>query len=198
MRIQAKLIVATVLSGSALCGLWAQEEPRHFSSSNAGQSNAVLQSVGKNSERDTDRAPGQNALNQDDRLSVIAAALDARVRRNSEHDCSHLVHAIYERAGFPYAYAPSSDLYAGVEEFQRVKLPEPGDLVVWRGHAGIVIKPSQHIFFSFMRSGPGIDDYQAPYWKSRGHPRFYRYIKNASCAGCDSSQRSRQLVKIKR
>jgi cell wall-associated NlpC family hydrolase len=131
-------------------------------------------------------------------LSLIAASLDARVRRNSEHDCSHLVHAIYKRAGFPYAYAPSSDLYAGVEGFQRVKLPEPGDLAVWRGHVGIVIKPSQHIFFSFMRSGPGIDDYQTPYWKSRGHPRFYRYLKDNSCAACNSAQRSRQLMMIKR
>jgi len=131
-------------------------------------------------------------------LSLIVAALDARVRRESEPDCSHLVHAIYESAGFHYAYAPSSGLYAGVEGFERIKSPEPGDLIVWRGHAGIVIKPSQHIFFSFMSSGPGIDDYQAPYWKRRGHPRFYRYVKEDRCAGCDSNQPLRRLVKIKR
>jgi hypothetical protein len=139
-----------------------------------------------------------NALSQDDRLSLIVAALDAKVRESSEPDCSHLVHAIYESAGFPYAYAPSSDLYAGVDGFRRVKLPEPGDLIVWRGHAGMVIQPSQHIFFSFMTAGPGIDDYQAPYWKRRGRPRFYRYIKGNSCADCDSAQRSRRLLKIKR
>ena len=179
--------------GLGLCCLWAQDGPWQ-----PGASNAVLQRANANDEREDQRALTQSSLNQDDRLSLIAAALDARVRRSSEHDCSHLVHAIYERAGFPYAYAPSSDLYAGVDGFQRIKLPEPGDLVVWRGHAGIVIKPSQHIFFSFMRSGPGIDDYQAPYWKSRGHPRFYRYVKNDSCAGCGLSQRSRQLVKMKR
>jgi len=195
MPLRAKSTILAMFWGLGLCYLWAQDGPRQ-----PGASKAVLQraSANANDERDNDRALTQSSLNQDDRLSLIAAALDARVRRNSEHDCSHLVHAIYERAGFPYAYAPSSDLYAGVEEFQRVKLPEPGDLVVWRGHAGIVIKPSQHIFFSYMRSGPGTDDFQTPYWKSRGHPRFYRYIKNASCAGCDSSQRSRQLVKIKR
>ena len=130
-------------------------------------------------------------------MSLIVAALDDRVRESSEPDCSHLVHAIYENAGFPYAYAPSSDLYAGVDGFQRVKQPEPGDLVVWRGHAGIVIRPSLHIFFSFLTSGPGIDDYQAPYWRGRGRPRFYRYIKNASCAACGSAQPSRRLVKIK-
>ena len=87
-------------------------------------------------------------------------------------------------------------LVPGIEGFQRVKVPESGDLVVWRGHAGIVIQPSQHIFFSFLHSGPGIDDYDSAYWKKRGHPRFYRYVKNDSCAGCANHRR--QLLKIKR
>jgi cell wall-associated NlpC family hydrolase len=117
-------------------------------------------------------------LSPDDRLSVIAAALDSKVRLYSERDCSHLVHAIYERAGFPYDYASSSDLYDGAEGFQRVAIPEPGDLVVWRGHAGIVIRPSHHIFFSFLHGGPGIDDYENSYWTRRGRPRFYHYVKN--------------------
>ncbi len=187
MQFQARLTVVIAICGLGLSQ--AQNVPRH---PNAPKTE--IQTVGTNQSDDNDRA-----LNQDDRLSLIAAALDARVRRNSEPDCSHLVHAIYERAGFSYAYAPSSDLYAGIEGFRRVKLPEPGDLVVWRGHAGIVIKPSQHIFFSFMRSGPGIDDYQAPYWKSRGHPRFYRYVKNDSCADCDSVRHPpRRLVKIRK
>lgn len=95
----------------------------------------------------------------------------------SQRDCSHLVHAIYERAGFSYTYASSSELYGGVEGFVRVARPQPGDLVVWRGHAGIVVRPSRHIFFSLLRAGPGIDDYEAPYWMSRGRARFYRYVK---------------------
>jgi hypothetical protein len=118
-------------------------------------------------------------LSPDDRLSVIAAALDAKARLHSEHDCSHLVHTVYERAGFPYAYVPSVNLYRGVEAFQRTNAPEPGDLVVWRGHVGIVIKPSRHIFFSSMSSGPGIDDWETAYWKKRGRARFYRYIKRS-------------------
>ncbi len=185
MRIPAKLSVAVAICGLGLSQ--AQNVPRHLN-----VPKPEIQTVSEN------QADDSGMLDQDDRLSLLAAALDARVRRNSEHDCSHLVHAIYERAGFPYAYAPSSDLYAGVEGFERVKQPQPGDLVVWRGHAGIVIKPSQHIFFSYMRSGPGTDDFQTPYWKSRGRPRFYRYVKNGSCADCSSSQRSRRLVKIKR
>jgi hypothetical protein len=123
-----------------------------------------------------ENAPRPAALTSDDRLSVIAAALDSRLRPSSQRDCSHFVHTVYERAGLPYKYASSSDLYAGVEEFQRVVQPQSGDLVVWRGHVGIVIQPSRHIFFSLMRGGPGIDDYEATYWKSRGRPRFYSYL----------------------
>jgi cell wall-associated NlpC family hydrolase len=118
-------------------------------------------------------------LTPDDGLAVIAAALDSRIRLDPEPDCSHLVHAIYGRAGFPYSYAPSSDLYVGTHEFQRVTKPQAGDLVVWRGHAGIVVNPAQHVFFSALRSGFGTDAYDAPYWKSRGRVRFYRYIKGS-------------------
>ena len=184
----AKFTVAVLVCGASLCGSASQDgDYRH-----AADSSDDLQSAAANQSLGTDRA-----LNEDDRLSLLAAALDTRVRR-SERDCSHLVHAIYQQAGFPYSYAPSSEIYAGIEGFQRVKRPQPGDLVVWRGHVGIVVKPSQHIFFSFMRSGPGTDDYEAAYWKGRGHPRFYRYVKG-DCAGCDSNRPgSHRLVKIKR
>ena len=184
MRAWAKLLLVI-----ALCGLAQAQSP----SRRPDSSEPEPQTVSAN--RSTDHA---RSLTEDDRLSLIVAALDDRVREASEPDCSHLVHAIYESAGFSYAYAPSSDLYDGVDAFRRVKQPEPGDLIVWRGHAGMVIKPSQHIFFSFLSSGPGIDDYQAPYWKGRGRPRFYRYIKNASCATCNSARPSHRLVKIKR
>jgi cell wall-associated NlpC family hydrolase len=123
-------------------------------------------------------------LDADDRLSLITAALDSKHLRYSEHDCSHLVNAIYERAGFPYPYASSDDIYDGVTAFQRVSRPAPGDLVAWHGHVGIVIRPSRHAFFSFLSAGPGIDDYNSHYWRGRGQPRFYRYVKSDSCAGC--------------
>jgi cell wall-associated NlpC family hydrolase len=134
----------------------------------------------KNSAHSSRPAGHPRTLSPDDGLAVIAAALDTRVRPDHEPDCSHLVHAIYSRAGFPYSYAPSSDLYAGTREFQRVNHPQPGDLVVWEGHAGIVVNPASHVFFSALRSGLGTDAYDAPYWKSRGHLRFYRYIKGSS------------------
>lgn len=189
VRPLAKFTIPAVFWGLSLSCLWAQDGPLP-----ADATDAVLQPAGADQERDDNRAPSG-----DDRLSIMAAALDAGVRRHSEHDCSHLVHDIYQKAGFSYPYAPSSEIYAGVEAFQRVKQPQPGDLVVWRGHVGIVIKPSQHIFFSFMRSGPGIDDYDARYWKSRGRPRFYRYLKSNGCARCEPSDAPpRQFLKIKR
>jgi len=57
-----------------------------------------------------------------------------------------------------------------------VHVPQPGDLVVWRGHVGIVIDPKQHSFFSFVRSGPDTQFYDSPYWRSRGIARFFRYM----------------------
>lgn len=123
-------------------------------------------------------------MNSDERLAVVASALDSKTPRFTERDCSHLVHAIYQRAGFPYSYVDSDQLYDGVEGFQRVSKPETGDLVVWHGHVGIVIRPSRHVFFSFLHAGPGIDDYENRYWRKRGQPRFYRYVKNDRCAGC--------------
>lgn len=91
-------------------------------------------------------------------------------------DCSHLVHDIYARAGFPYDYATSRDLYDGVDAFRRVADPLPGDLVVWRGHVGIVVDPDEHTFLSQLRTGVKISQYDSRYWKRRGHPRFYRYV----------------------
>ena len=132
----------------------------------------IAKASAKTNSKKTDRA-----LSSDDRLAVLASALDSKVPRFAEHDCSHLVYAIYERAGFPYAYASSDDLYDGVGKFRRVSEPQPGDLVVWHGHVGIVVRPSKHIFYSFLHKGPGIDDYNNRYWTNRGEPRFYHYVK---------------------
>jgi hypothetical protein len=40
-----------------------------------------------------------------------------------------------------------------------------------------VVNPAQHSFFSALSSGHGVDLYDSPYWKRRGRPRFYRYVK---------------------
>ena len=128
--------------------------------------------------------PKPKTLTKRDRTSVIDVALHSKAARSAGRDCSHLVHVIYQRAGFPYKYADSEDLYAGVEGFQRVPRPQPADIVVWHGHVGIVIHPSHHAFFSFLSTGPQVDDYTSRYWRGRGQPRFYRYVKNDPCPGC--------------
>ncbi len=94
-------------------------------------------------------------------------------------DCSHFVHDLYEQAGYPYPYASSGDLYLGTENFVRVRAPHPGDLVVWRGHVGIVMDPHEHSFFSSVNSGPRTEYYNSAYWRARGLPRFYRYLTDS-------------------
>jgi hypothetical protein len=101
-------------------------------------------------------------LTPDDGLAVISAALDTQRHFAFNPDCSHLVHAIYERAGFPYEYAPADDLYEGIDPFRRVSHPQIGDLIVWHGHVGIVVRPSRHVFFSFLSKGPATDNYRSP------------------------------------
>jgi hypothetical protein len=134
------------------------------------------------------------SLTQSDGLAILGAALDFR-HHSAEFssDCSHLVHGIYERAGFPYEYASSSDLYEGTDEFRRVANPQPGDLAVWRGHVGIVVNPAQHSFFSALGSGHGVEAYDSAYWKQRGRPRFFRYVKAAPSGVLSASNRTASL-----
>lgn len=175
MRTPGKAVVTVVLWGLCL-GLASAQQ--------AADPDNGWNSFAKPAKHTRPRKESDHSLNSDERLAVLASALDSKIPRLAEHDCSHLVHAIYERAGFPYSYASSDDLYDGVEGFQRVADPAPGDIVVWHGHAGIVVRPSKHVFFSFLHAGPGIDDYTSRYWRGRGEPRFYRYLKNSSCPGC--------------
>jgi hypothetical protein len=107
---------------------------------------------------------------------ILAAIPTIDADSESETDCSHLVHDVYEHAGFPYDYVSSRDLYIGSTNFTRVRAPQAGDLVVWRGHVGIVIDPKEHSFFSSVRSGPDTQFYDSPYWRSRGIARFFRYV----------------------
>jgi hypothetical protein len=66
----------------------------------------------------------------------------------------------------------------GVDASQRVFDPMPGDLIMWRGHVGIITDPNLNRFVSVLRSGVKTDDYLSAYWKSRCKPRFLRYVGN--------------------
>jgi len=123
-------------------------------------------------------APGPRPIARAEGRKILATipAVTVDVESESETDCSHLVHEVYERAGFVYDYVSSRELYIGSTNFTRVRVPQAGDLVVWRGHVGIVIDPKEHSFFSFVRSGPDTQFYDSPYWRSRGIARFFRYV----------------------
>jgi hypothetical protein len=117
-------------------------------------------------------------LTRGEGLAIVDAISDHHQSlrgKRSKPDCSHLVNDIYDLAGFPYPYAKSADLYRGEASFVRVSAPQPGDMIVWRGHVGLVLDARQHLFYSSLRSGLQTEDYTSAYWRRRGTPRFYRY-----------------------
>src|SRR5260370_6854272 len=121
--------------------------------------------------------------------AIVDAALQQEQPARGTQDCSHLVHQIYSFAGYEYAYGSSFELYAGHENFRRVRHPQAGDLITWPGHVGIVLEPRQHWFSSLVRSGLEAEDYRGPYWRSRGRPRFYRYVADTGGRGENAEAR---------
>jgi hypothetical protein len=110
--------------------------------------------------------------------AIVLAAWGHREQIRRRPDCSHLVHEVYEFAGFPYPYASSFDLYDGTDSFRRVTTPRAGDLIVWPGHVGIVVDPVGRTFYSSVQSGLRIESYDGSYWRAHGRPRFFRYVRN--------------------
>jgi hypothetical protein len=91
-------------------------------------------------------------------------------------DCSHLVHEVLTTTGLAYPYATSNEIFAGIPQFRRVRSAQPGDLIVWPGHVGLVVDAERSEFLSSKGSGVGTDNYSSEYWQTRGRPRFYRYL----------------------
>jgi NlpC/P60 family len=119
---------------------------------------------------------GNSVLVSADQGQALADfALRSGRRIRPKPDCSHLVHLLYARAGLLYAYEDSRVLYRGVNDFERVNTPQPGDLVVWLGHVGIVLLPEENTFLSSVHSGILTESWTAAHWVHRGRPRFYRY-----------------------
>ncbi|HLX70486.1 MAG TPA: NlpC/P60 family protein, partial [Verrucomicrobiae bacterium] len=123
-----------------------------------------------------DGGSGVRLVNIHEGMKLVNTARKQKVQVKGKPDCSHLVHQIYELSGFPYPYASSFDLYDGIGNFRQVSAPRPGDLVVWRGHVGILINAVEHTFYSSVSSGFRTENYDGPYWREQGRPRFYRYV----------------------
>jgi hypothetical protein len=188
MRVYAKGVLLVLLFCLDARASFAQEPQKD----QRGNSNHAYRATRETP--DLQRKPIKSrALTPSEGLAILGEALDFRHHANLPADCSHFVHELYGRAGFPYEYASSSDLYAGIDEFRRVATPQPGDLAVWPGHAGIVMNPAQHSFFSALSSGHGVDSYDSPYWKQRGRPRFYRYVKLGPSGVLSTSIRAASL-----
>ena len=123
--------------------------------------------------------PAQRAfsrlVSRDEGTAIAQLTMQHWPQLRDKPDCSHLVHDIYAEAGLDYDYAASNEIFEGIDSFQRVESPQPGDLVVWRGHIGIVIDPEEHSFYSSVITGFSISQFDSSYWISRGPRRFYRY-----------------------
>jgi cell wall-associated NlpC family hydrolase len=126
--------------------------------------------------------PHQRLLSRNLGERVAETALNTHAWDYFGSDCSHFVNAIFEAVGLPFRYQNSITLYTGTEEFRRVFHPQPGDLIVWRGHVGIVVDPGEHTFYSMLRKGLRLASYDSPYWRSRGPVRFLRYAAKTQMA----------------
>jgi len=116
-------------------------------------------------------APKARLLSPEEGEAIVQTAWELRRGLLPKPDCWRFVHAIYSRAGFAYDYAQAADLFDGIASFRRVKKPQPGDLVVWEGHAGIVVDPSEHSFYSSVPKGYALEDYRSNHWAEGGAPR---------------------------
>ena len=125
-----------------------------------------------------DNAP-QPLLSPAQGQALADFALLSGPRMDPKPDCSHLVHMLYSQAGLNYSYKDSRVMLRGLPEFVRVKAPQPGDLIVWMGHAGIVLSAEDTTFLSSARSGIIAESWTSDYWTARGRPRFFRYIVGA-------------------
>lgn len=99
---------------------------------------------------DREPASGCRPLSMKDRLDLLKIAdpenfPSTRYRRapkravEKETDCSHFVHEIYRRAGLRYNFKASDELkYAPEFELLPEEEAMPGDLMLFRGHVGLV------------------------------------------------------------
>jgi cell wall-associated NlpC family hydrolase len=101
-------------------------------------------------------------------------------------DCSHLVYQALNEARQQVALpgtAPqvvdyrSTDTIVASKLFFGVDTPEPGDLVLWDGHVGIVMDPNLGTFIGAQTStGVAVASYTSGYWAKRSGLRFVRFV----------------------
>ena len=80
----------------------------------SGQEPGMADEAGRGIHRDAAlqrRVSRARTVTRSEGREIVRVALNSS--RLPRYDCSHFVHGTYERAGFPYTYASSTELYEG-------------------------------------------------------------------------------------
>lgn len=107
--------------------------------------------------QDSEEGGQCRTMSKNDRLNLLDLADPenfprTRYREGPRHgieketDCSHFVHEIYKRAGFKFGFQTTKNLKNAPEfELLPEKAAKPGDLMLFRGHVGIIDKDGRII-----------------------------------------------------
>ena len=187
-------------TGKQASGQTGKQTSGQSAGQNAAGQKAAKQALGQPSKQAADQKPqappapaippGFRLLSLNEGRAIAQGISWADDEEGLSPDCSHLVHHLYEHAGYSYPYTSSLDLYRGTGQFWRVRYAQPGDLIVWQGHVGIVVNPKEHSFFSTTSSGVRTLNYRSAYWQARGYPRFLRYLTKSPLKGGGTSEAS--------
>ena len=91
-------------------------------------------------------------------------------------DCSGFTKHVMDRCGIniPAGSANQKNAGVGVDKSQA----QAGDLVVWKGHVGLVIDGNKNMIDAGSNSVPKIRSYETDYWRSRGDYVIRRVLTN--------------------
>ena len=91
-------------------------------------------------------------------------------------DCSGFTKHVMDRCGvkIPAGSAYQKDAGVGVDKSQA----QAGDLVVWKGHVGLVVDSNKNMIDAGSGSVPKIRSYETDYWRSRGDYVIRRVLSN--------------------
>ena len=103
-----------------------------------------------------------------------------------EIDCSHLVYralnAARQQLGAAGGFSVHPAIYQSTATMEssgqwvKTEVPEPGDLVLWNGHVGIIIDPAAGKFIGAQTStGVKDESYTTGYWATYPGKRFVRF-----------------------
>ena len=90
-------------------------------------------------------------------------------------DCSGFTKHVMDRCGIkiPAGSANQKNAGTGVDKSQA----QAGDLIIWKGHAGLVYDSNKNMIDAGSGSVPKIRSYDTSYWKSRGDYSIRRVIE---------------------